>query len=152
MLCHDIIQPSSSSSASPVVLVKEMDGTLRFCLDYRLLKTVSNRLGSAYSFTSFALYRYGLNHVLPISVHESDLCGYRPRLALLAHKPIGAFGCLARWSARLQEFGMTVIYTSGRKHSDAIVFRGPPPSWRSSVLTRRRGRYFCRRSERRQHG
>lgn len=34
MLNDDIIQPSSSTSASPVVHVKKKDRTLRFCVDY----------------------------------------------------------------------------------------------------------------------
>jgi hypothetical protein len=39
MLTHDIIEPAASPFASYVVLVKKKDGSLRFCIDYRQLKT-----------------------------------------------------------------------------------------------------------------
>ena len=43
---HGIIEPSTSERASPVVLIKKKDGTLRFCMHYRKLNAVS--LSDAY--------------------------------------------------------------------------------------------------------
>ena len=43
MLANKVIKPSNSPWASPVVLVKEKDGSSRFCIDYRKLNEITTR-------------------------------------------------------------------------------------------------------------
>lgn len=40
---HDVLQPSSSPWATPVVLVEMKDGTLRFCINYCKLNAITRK-------------------------------------------------------------------------------------------------------------
>ena len=43
MLYKEVIQPSDSPRSSPIVLAKKKDGSVRFCIDFRKVNSVTRK-------------------------------------------------------------------------------------------------------------
>jgi len=106
MIEKGVIEPSNSPWASPVVLVRKRDGSLRYCIDYRKVNEVTKK-------DSFPLPNIddALNSLKGAQYFSSlDLCsGYWQVELTDRAKEISAFttGRGGLWQFRVLPFGMT---------------------------------------------
>ena len=68
MLSDNVIRPSNSPYASPILLVPKKDGETRFCVDYRKLNAVAE--ASAFPIPSTTCKELWLHKFLVITFHE----------------------------------------------------------------------------------
>ena len=115
MLNAGVIEPASTDSASPVVLVLKMDGSLRFCVDYRRLnpKTLADSyplprmddctdsLGDATVFTTLDC-NSGYWQI-PVAPEDRDKTTFTTHMGTFRHlrMPLGLKGARPPFSARL---------------------------------------------------
>lgn len=117
MLAMNIVEPSKSEWCSPVVLVPKKDGSLRFCIDFRYLNSVSkfdsyptpriedliDRLGKANYLTTIDLAK-GYWQV-PLSARSRELTAFRTPWGLyhFCKMPFGLHGAAATFQRLMDQ-------------------------------------------------
>lgn len=103
LLTKGFIQPSNSPYGSPVLFVQKKDGSLRMCVDYRALNSITkkdkfplpriddllDRLHGAHCFTSIDL-QSGYHQ---IRIHDEDV----PKTAFRTHQGLFGIQSLELW-------------------------------------------------------
>jgi hypothetical protein len=90
MLKHNIIRPSTSPFASPILLVAKKEGQMRFCVDYRELNSVT--IKDRYPIPNIQLIIYSLHGARYFSTLDL-LSGYWQIEREEKHKYKTAFIC-----------------------------------------------------------
>ncbi|EUB63911.1 Transitional endoplasmic reticulum ATPase [Echinococcus granulosus] len=114
MLRDDVIKLSKLPSTSPIALVKESDGNLRLCIDYRKVNAVTKR-------------HYLIARKCVVRTDHQALTW------LKAMREIGR--SVALWYEELQQYDFTVQYRRGKGHgnADALSLR-PTPAETGDVM------------------
>uniref|UniRef100_A0A3B3HAG4 Gypsy retrotransposon integrase-like protein 1 n=3 Tax=Oryzias latipes TaxID=8090 RepID=A0A3B3HAG4_ORYLA len=136
MLSLGVIEPSKSEWCSPVVLVPKKDGSIRFCIDFRYLNSVSKfdsyptpriddlieRLGCAKYLTTIDLCK-GYWQV-PLTRHSRELTAFRTPWGLFQFTvlPFGLHGAPATFQRLMNQVLCGVSEFAAAYLDDIVIF------------------------------
>ncbi|XP_036065872.1 uncharacterized protein LOC118598010 [Oryzias melastigma] len=136
MLSLGVIEPSKSEWCSPVVLVPKKDGSIRFCIDFRYLNSVSKfdsyptprmdelieRLGGARYLTTIDLCK-GYWQV-PLTPHSRELTAFRTPWGLFQFTvlPFGLHGAPATFQRLMNQVLCGVSEFAAAYLDDIVIF------------------------------
>ena len=138
MLEKKVIEPGQSPWASPVVLVKKKDGSLRFCVDYRKLNSVTKfdayplpridetleSLGGARWFTTLDLLSgYWQVGLTPEAKIKSAFC-VRSSLYVWSVTPFGLFNAPSTFERLMETVLQGLQWSSCLVYLDDVVIFG----------------------------
>jgi len=144
MRAHGIVEPAASLRESNVVLVKKKDGSLRFCVDYRQLNSVTvqnsyplplidnclNALQGSVWFSTLDLR--GGYHNIPIAIEDRDKTTFITRGGCHCYTvmPFGLTGAPSVSTTDGLSFARSLLHNmsnlSGRYHHIRMNFRRTP--------------------------
>lgn len=136
MLAMKIVEPSKSEWCSPVVLVPKKDGSLRFCIDFRYLNSVSkfdsypasrikdliDRLGEANYLTTIDLAK-GYWQV-PLSVRSWELTTFRTPWGIhhFCKMPFGLHGAAATFQRLIDQVLSNLTDFTAAYLDDIVIY------------------------------
>lgn len=119
MAKHEIIRPSNSPYASPVVLVAKKDGSIRFCVDYRKLNTITKRDNYPLPRIDDTIEKMrGMDYYTSVDL----AAGYWHIEINEADKEKTAFtSCAGLWEFNVMEFGLTNAPATFQRLMDEVT-------------------------------
>ncbi|KAF8795373.1 Retrovirus-related Pol polyprotein like [Argiope bruennichi] len=114
LLAEGIIEECESPYISPVVLIPKANGTMRLCIDYRKLNSITVP-------DSYPLPR------MDDLLHEAKPTPFMSAIDLKAvyHQVKSPKGRLGRWALEIQAFNLKVLYVAGKANVVADMLSRP---------------------------